>query len=157
MTSRSNGKGYAWLKLHLSRYILGWLKYYHYADMKTFIVSTNKWYNRRLRMYIWKNWKLIRTRSANLQKCGIPKWKAWQWANTRKGYWRISKSWILTRAITIERLVLAGYPSILNLYIKLHRSCENRRMPNGTYSSVLCRVFSNSKLTIRWKQTFHYR
>ncbi|WP_425311424.1 group II intron maturase-specific domain-containing protein [Phocaeicola barnesiae] len=122
MTSRSNGKGYAWLKLHLTRYIRGWLTYYRYADMKTFIISTNKWYNRRLRMYIWKNWKRIRTRMANLQKCGIPKGKAWQWANTRKGYWRISKSWILTRSITNERLILAGYPSILNLYIKLHRS-----------------------------------
>lgn len=122
MTSRSNGKGYAWLKLHLTRYIRGWLTYYRNADMKTFIISTNKWYNRRLRMYIWKSWKRIRTRLANLQKCGIPKGQAWQWANTRKGYWRISKSWILTRSITSERLILAGYPSILNLYIKLHRS-----------------------------------
>ena len=94
----------------------------HYADMKTFIISANKWYNRRLRMYIWKRWKRIRTRLANLQKCGIPKRQAWQWANTRKGYWRISKSGILTRSITNERLISAGYPSILNLYIKLHRS-----------------------------------
>ena len=44
------------------------------------------------------------------------------WANTRKGYWRISKSGILTRSITNERLISAGYPSVLNLYIKLHRS-----------------------------------
>ena len=76
----------------ITRYIRGWLTYYRYADMKTFIISANKWYNRRLRMYIWKRWKRIRTRLANLQKCGIPKRQAWQWANTRKGYWRISKS-----------------------------------------------------------------
>ena len=42
--------------------------------------------------------------------------------DTRKGYWRISKSGILTRSITNERLISAGYQSILNLYIKLHRS-----------------------------------
>ena len=50
MTSRSNGKGYAWMKLHLTCYIRGWLTYYRYADMKTFIISANKWYNRRLRI-----------------------------------------------------------------------------------------------------------
>ena len=62
----------------------------------------------------------VQPRLANLQQCGIPKGQAWQWANTRKGYWRISKSRILTCSITSERLILAGYPSILNLYIKLH-------------------------------------
>ena len=29
-------------KLHLTRYIQGWLTYYRYADMKTFIISANK-------------------------------------------------------------------------------------------------------------------
>lgn len=122
MTGRSNGKGYAWLKLHLGRYIRGWMTYYRYADMKSFIISTAQWYNRRMRMYIWKSWKRNRTRFINLQKCGISKWWAWQWANTRKGYWHISKSWILSRSITNNRLIAAGYPSLLNLYTRLHRS-----------------------------------
>ena len=41
----------------------------------------------RLRMVIWKQWKRIRTKCANLIRLGIPKSKAWEWANTRKGYW----------------------------------------------------------------------
>ena len=76
MTSRSNGKGYAWMKLHLTCYIRGWLTYYRYADMKTFIISANKWYNRRLRMYIWKKTSLAMGEYpqgilANIQKLDI--------------------------------------------------------------------------------------
>ncbi len=33
-----------------------------YADMKDFIEKTSEWCNRRIRMYIWKNWKRVRTR-----------------------------------------------------------------------------------------------
>ncbi|MFV0506883.1 MAG: hypothetical protein ACK5L5_09285 [Bacteroidales bacterium] len=38
-----------------------------------------------------------------MMKCGIGRGKSWQWANTRKSYWRTSKSPILTRAITNVR------------------------------------------------------
>lgn len=122
LTSRSNGKGYAWLKLRLSRYIRGWLSYYRYADMRQFLIRTNGWYCRRLRMYIWKSWKRLRTKFTNLMKCGISKSQSWQWANTRKGYWRIAGSAILNMAITGEKLIRAGYPSIVLIYSGLHRN-----------------------------------
>ena len=122
LTSRSNGKGYAWLKLKLTQYIRGWMTYYRHADMKNFIRGINQWYCRRLRMYIWKSWKLPRTRFTNLQKCGINRQKSREWSNSRKGYWHISKSWILHRAIPTEKLEMAGYPSMNKLYIQLHRS-----------------------------------
>ncbi|MFV0507155.1 MAG: hypothetical protein ACK5L5_10705 [Bacteroidales bacterium] len=55
-------------------------------------------------------------------KCGIGRGKSWEWANTRKSYWRTSKSPILTRAITNENLRLAGYPSLSAYYAKLYRN-----------------------------------
>ncbi len=36
---------------------------------------------------IWKCWKKVKTRFNNLCKCGIDRDKAWEWANTCKGYW----------------------------------------------------------------------
>lgn len=117
----SNGKGYQWLKEHLAQYICGWATYYRLADMKSFIVAAGMWYHRRLRMYIRKSWKRVRTRYANLQRCGISKFYAWQWANTRKGYWHIADSWVLHRSITSMRLNCQGYPDIMNYYTKLHR------------------------------------
>ena len=122
LTKRSNGKGYLWLKNRLTYYIRGWIVYFKLADMRSFVVNTVRWYHRRLRKYIWKSWKRVRTKYTNLIKCGISKWRAYQWDNIRLDYWRISNSWILTRALTSERLDRAGYPRIMSYYTKLHRN-----------------------------------
>ena len=108
--------------MRLTYYIRGWIGYFKLADMKSFVLNTDRWYHRRLRMYIWKSWKRVRTKYTNLIKCGISKWRAYQWANTRLGYWRISDSRILTAAFTNEKLDRAGYPRIMNYYTKLHRN-----------------------------------
>ena len=46
-------------------------------------------------MCIWKAWKKVKTKVTNLIKCGINKGKAYEWGNTRKGFWRIADSFIL--------------------------------------------------------------
>jgi group II intron reverse transcriptase/maturase len=109
LTSRSNGWGYARRKEALRQYITGWVNYFKLADMKMLLLRVDEWYRRRLRMVIWKQWKRIRTRGRNLMKLGIVKYKAWEFANTRKGYWRTAKSPILTRSVTSDRLRQAGY------------------------------------------------
>lgn len=109
LTSRSNGWGYARRKVALRQYITGWVNYFKLADMKTLLLKVDEWYRRRLRMIIWKQWKRVRTRGRNLIKLGFNKYKAWEYANTRKGYWRTAGSAILNRSITSERLLQAGY------------------------------------------------
>jgi group II intron reverse transcriptase/maturase len=109
LTSRSNGWGDASRKEKLKQYITGWVNYFKLADMKSLLIQVDEWYRRRLRMVIWKQWKRIRTRLRNLIKLGIAKYKAWEYANTRKGYWRTAFSPILTRSITNDRLQQAGY------------------------------------------------
>ena len=61
-----------------------------------------------------------RTKVANLRKLGIPADKAYQWGNSRLGYWRIAGSSVLKCSITNERLAAGGYFSILNYYESLH-------------------------------------
>jgi len=109
LTSRSNGWGYARRKVALRQYITGWVNYFKLADMKTLLIGVDEWYRRRLRMVIWKQWKRLRTRGRNLIKLGINKYKAWEWANTRKGYWHIANSFILSRSVTNDGLKQAGY------------------------------------------------
>ena len=124
LTGRSKGMGYAQRKEVLWQTFRGWLEYFKYADMKTMLKPLDQWYRRRLRMCIWKCWKKVKTRYANLQKCGIPRGKAWEWANTRKGYWHISDSYILARALRNELLMQAGYPLLEPLYETMHIDCE---------------------------------
>ena len=116
LTSRSNGWGNERRKEALRRYIRGWVQYFKLADMKNLLLRIDTWYRRRLRMVIWKQWKRIRTKLANLIRLGIPKSKAWEWANTRKGYWHTANSFILSRSITTDRLRDAGYIFLSDYY-----------------------------------------
>jgi len=120
LTSRSNGWGDARRKETLKQYIIGWVNYFKLADMKRLLTQVDEWYRRRIRMVIWKQWKRIRTRLRNLIKLGIVKYKAWEFANTRKGYWRIANSPILKTSITNERLKQAGYIFFTDYYRKVN-------------------------------------
>jgi group II intron reverse transcriptase/maturase len=116
LTSRSNGWGYARRKEALRQYITGWVNYFKLADMKKLLVSVDEWYRRRLRLVIWKQWKRVRTRGRYLMKLGIVKHQAWEFANTRKGYWHTAKSPILNRSVTSDRLRQAGYVFFVDYY-----------------------------------------
>ena len=116
LTSRSNGWGNNRRKEALSQYIKGWVQYFKLADMRKLMEKADEWYRRRLRMVIWKQWKRIKTKIANLIKLGINKYKAYEWANTRKGYWHIANSFILSRTITNDRLRKSGYVFLLDQY-----------------------------------------
>ena len=82
------------------------------------VQSQDEWLRRRIRMCIWKAWKKPKTKVANLIKCGINKYQAYEWGNTRKGYWRIADSYILHRAITNEHLCRAGYATLMDAYLE---------------------------------------
>jgi len=116
LTSRSNGWGNALRKEALGQYITGWVNYFKLADMQSLLLRIDEWYRRRLRMVIWKQWKRIRTKLKNLVKLGVKQSKAWEWANTRKGYWHITNSHILKTTITTNRLRTAGYVFLSDYY-----------------------------------------
>ena len=84
--------------------------------MQRFLRGIDEWMRRRIRMIYWKRWKLVKTRYRNLIKLGMNKWKAWQWANTRKSYWRIAGSFILSRTLTNEVLKQYGFINSLDYY-----------------------------------------
>jgi len=116
LTSRSNGWGNARRKEALRQYITGWVNYFKLADMKTLLRGVDMWYRSRLRMVIWKQWKRVRTRGRNLMKLGILLNQAWEYANTRKGYWHTAKSPILTTSVTSDRLRQAGFIFFADYY-----------------------------------------
>lgn len=120
---RNRGRNVRRVMAEVKVFIRGWLGYFHVAEMKRTMKSWDEWLRRRFRMYIWKQWKKPRTKVANLRKLGIPADKAYQWGNSRLGYWRIAGSPVLECSITNERLAAAGYFSILNCYESLH-SCD---------------------------------
>jgi group II intron reverse transcriptase/maturase len=118
LTSRSNGWGNARRKEALKQFIVGWVNYYRLADMQKLMLKTDEWYRRRIRMVVWKQWKQIRTRAKNLVRLGISSPKSWEYANSRKGYWRLANSWVLSTTLTDERLRAGGYTFLTDCYLK---------------------------------------
>ena len=120
LTSRSQGRNVRAVMQKVKVYIRGWLGYFGIASMKTTMGRWDEWLRRRIRMYIWKQWKNPRTRVKNLIKLGMPQWQAYRNGNSQKGYWAVAGSGILAHTITNTRLAAAGYFEILNYYESLH-------------------------------------
>lgn len=120
--SRSNGKSTRQRLELLKQCLTGWINYFGLADMKALANTLDEWIRRRLRMCIWKQWRKIKTRHNNLVKLGIEDGQAWQFANTRKGYWRISNSPILKLSLTNEYLAKLGLISLSQRYLLSHKS-----------------------------------
>ena len=91
-TSRSRCRSIVQTIEKIKAYMRRGLNYYGIADMKKNIESLNKWLYRRIRMCIWKRWKLQKTRKRRLMGLGMPKWAACEGAYSRKAYWRIAGS-----------------------------------------------------------------
>lgn len=121
-TARSNGWGNEYRIDKLKRYIRGWINYFKVADMKTLLKQTDEWMRRRIRMVYWKQWKRLCTRFKMLKQFGINEDKAWKFANTRKGYWRISNSPILSCSLKNQTLGKLGFIFLFDYY---KRACVN--------------------------------
>ena len=109
LTGRSYGISNDDRPIQLRRFIMGWINYFKIADIKSLLKTIDEWMRRRIRMIYWKQWKKIRTKFSNLISLGIEKSKAWEFANTRKGYWRISNSPIMSRSLKNDVLKKLNY------------------------------------------------
>lgn len=103
----------------LNQYLTGWCGYYALADTPSVFKKFDSWIRRRLRMCVWKNWKKPKTKVRKLTGLGIPKGKAYEWGNTRKSYWRISKSPILHIALGNSYWSYLGLKSLSYRYRNL--------------------------------------
>lgn len=122
LTSRNNGMGNEYRVIKIKQFIIGWANYFSYADMKNLLITIDKWLKRRIRQIYWKQWKKVKTRYKMLRHFGINKYKAWEFANTRKSFWRISKSPILSRSLDNKTIASLGYITLTDYYLKV---CEN--------------------------------
>jgi RNA-directed DNA polymerase len=107
----------------LNQYLMGWCGYFALADTPSVFRAFDSWIRRRLRMCMWKNWKKPSTKVRKLIGLGAPEDKAYEWGNSRKSYWRISKSPVLHRTLGNSYWSSQGLKSLLSRYETLrHQS-----------------------------------
>jgi group II intron reverse transcriptase/maturase len=99
----------------LTRLNRGWYNYFKLTEARSILEDLDQWVRSRIRLCYWKQWKNPRTRVKMLVQLGTPEGQAYQWGNTRKGYWRTSHSPILTRALNSSFLRKEGYLSLKEL------------------------------------------
>jgi RNA-directed DNA polymerase len=103
----------------LNRFTRGWTAYFALADTFSVFEELDEWLRRRLRQVRWKEWKKSRGRSRGLIAHGIPPQKAHEWANSRRGCWRIAGSVILQRALPLAYWQNQGLAGFLGPYCQL--------------------------------------
>ncbi|MED1608041.1 group II intron reverse transcriptase/maturase [Cytobacillus kochii] len=115
LTNRNWGIAMEYRILKINQLIQGWGNYFKIADIKKYAGKIDGHIRRRLRACRWKEWKKVRTKFRNLTRLGIKKGKAWQYANSRKGYWRNSKSPALDQAMNNRYWLQQGLKQLTNI------------------------------------------
>jgi RNA-directed DNA polymerase len=100
----------------LHQVITGWVQYFQIADIKSICKKLDERLRSRVRKLLWQKWQKTKTRMRNLVKLGVPKWRAYQWANTSKGACRTAHSPILLKSLNNEVLAKKGLPSFYQKY-----------------------------------------
>jgi hypothetical protein len=106
--------------LKLKQVIFGWINYFRIANMKKATKRIDKKLRSRIRVIIWKQWKVPRKQIKSLIQLGIPEEEAKGLTFCRKGYRYIGLSKVVQRAISNKRLKKRGIPSALDYYLKAH-------------------------------------
>ena len=106
--------------LKLKQVIFGWVNYFRTANMKTIMREVDMKLRSRIRVIIWKQWKVPRKQIRSLIQLGIPEEEAKGLTFCRKGYRYIGLSKVVHRAISNKRLKQRGLPSALERYLKVH-------------------------------------
>src|SRR5207237_1604053 len=100
LTSRRWGVSMGRRIREVNRFTVGWTAYFALADTPRPLAELDEWLRRRLRQVRWKEWKRPRTRARNLRALGVENRKAYEWAYSGKGHWRVAGSWILSTTLT---------------------------------------------------------
>ena len=99
LTSRTRGVSIERMAEDLSRYLRGWIGYFGKCETPSVLERLERWFRRRLRSAIWKQWKRGSVRFAELRKRGVGKDLAAQTAGSAHGPWRIADSPALAFAL----------------------------------------------------------
>ena len=102
LTQRTRGRSIGQIIWEINEYVRGWWGYFSICETPTALRTLNAWIQRRLRAYIWKQWKLPKTKLRELRKRGLPDSLARPLAATRKGPWHSSANGYLAKALPTQ-------------------------------------------------------
>lgn len=116
LTKRSRGQSLEKRIRDLNVYLQGWSGYFRIAETRSVFQTLDEWTRRRLRMCLLKQWKNSKTKKRNLVALGIPRDWATLIGGSRKGYWRLSKSPQMNKALGLAFWRSQGLKSLVERF-----------------------------------------
>ena len=93
--------------------MIGWRGYFGFCETPSILRDLDTWIRRRLRSFLWKQWRRGRTRFKELRSRGIGKALAAETAGSAHGPWRLSKSPAVHMALPNAFFDSLGLPSLV--------------------------------------------
>src|SRR5271166_6030711 len=100
-----------WIK-ELKPYIMGWRGYFGFCQTPRVLTNLEAWIRRRLRLYLWRQWRTGQNRFAELRHRGISKFNAAVAAGSPTGLWRMSGHPSVQQALRNRYFESLGLPRI---------------------------------------------
>jgi RNA-directed DNA polymerase len=110
LTRRNRGVSLAHVVSDLTKYVRGWIGYFGFCETHSVLRNLDAWIRRRLRCYIWKQWKTFKRRRRGLMERGIAEAPASQNAARSRGCWSTSNVPPMRRAFPIAYFDACGLP-----------------------------------------------
>jgi RNA-directed DNA polymerase len=112
LTCRTLGVSLPQLIAPLARYLVGWRGYFGFCQTPIVVRNLDAWIRRRLRMYIWRQWKNGRTRYAQLRRLGVSHYHAAIAAGTGSGLARMARHVTVQQALSNAFFDSIGLPRL---------------------------------------------
>src|SRR5580693_33360 len=112
MTRRTRGFSLQQLIKELKPYIMGWRGYFGFCQTPRVLTNFEAWIRRRLRLYLWRQWRTRQNRFAELRRRGVAKFAAAVAAASPTGLWRMSGHPAVQQALRNDYFESLGLPRI---------------------------------------------
>ena len=90
ITKRNRGVAIEVVISELNSVLRGWIGYFARSFIKGYLLHLMEWIRRRVRQYLWKQWKTGRNRKHRLRQLGIEEWRLSKWKLGNKSYWKMA-------------------------------------------------------------------
>jgi RNA-directed DNA polymerase len=112
LTRRTRGKSLPQVVEELKPYLTGWRSYFGFCQTPRVLTNLEAWIRRRLRMYLWRQWKNGPNRFKELRRRGVQKFLAAVAAGSPTGFWRTSGHPALQKALRNHVFDSLGLPRL---------------------------------------------
>jgi hypothetical protein len=112
LTGRTRGVSLPQLIEKLAPYLIGWRGYFGFCQTPRVLTNLEAWIRRRLRSYLWRQWRNGRNRFKELRGRGVPKFNAAVAAGSPTGYWRMSGHPAVQQALRNHAFHSLGLPRL---------------------------------------------